>query len=116
MMTPKTSPWGKVQFCEQIAEGIVSVSTAGHGGLKLSAKRNNQIPEEARIHTGWYEEDCEWAIVALVFPEEFPTVPASAIVQCCKEYNPAAYEAITGEKVKPEESWSLRNHMRGYVA
>jgi len=109
-VTPKTSPWGKVQYCDQIAEGIVSVSTAGHGGLKLSAKRNNQIPEGARIHSGWYEEDCEWAIVALVFPMDFPTVSVFDVVRCCKEYNPIAYEAITGEKVRLEESWKLRQN------
>lgn len=108
-MTPKRSPWGKVQHCNQIAEGIVSVSTASHGGLKLSIERNNQIPEGARKSSGWYEEDCEWSIVALVFPKDFAMVPHEDVVRCTKEYNPIAYKAITGETVEPEESWVLRN-------
>ena len=108
MNVPTNSPWGRVQYHQQIADGIVCVQTASHGGLKLNAKRNNQIPKDARNQSEWYEEDCEWAIVALVFPDEFD-VPYESIVTCAKEYSPIEYEAITGDKVKPEESWWLRN-------
>lgn len=71
MNNPKTSPWGKVQSCENIAEGIVFVSTAGHGGVKLDRGRNAKMPDYMRNEGGWYEEDCEQLKVAVCFPDEF---------------------------------------------
>lgn len=71
------NPWGISQHTETIAEGIVSVSTAGHGGLLLSEERLAAMPRELRCNvyghgqTNAFEEDCEWALVALAFPECF---------------------------------------------
>ena len=69
------SPWGKIQTAEVIAPGIVSVTTAGHGGILLSPERFAKMPEKYRdTFAGgrWYEEDCDWAKVAVTFPEHFP--------------------------------------------
>ena len=66
----KSSPWGRIQNAYTVADGIFLVSTAGHGGAKLDRKRNAQVPKPWRSKGGWYEEDCDWAIVALTFPEE----------------------------------------------
>src|SRR5271165_6274308 len=68
---PTNSPWGKVDHTEELAPGIWSVSTPGHGGLKLSTQRNGMMPPYMKRAGGWYEEDCEWSLVALVFPEVF---------------------------------------------
>lgn len=70
------TPWGESQTCETIAPGIISVSTAGHGGFMISQSRRDAMPEEIRrINTfaggNNYEEDCDWALVALAFPECF---------------------------------------------
>jgi hypothetical protein len=67
----KYSPWGYIQDVEKIADGIWSVSTAGHGGIKLDRKHNAAMPDYMRSPGGWYEEDCQWALVALVFPAAF---------------------------------------------
>ena len=70
-----SSPWGKVQTAEVIAPGIVSVTTASHGGILLSHERYQQMPERFReTFAGgrWYEEDCDWAKVAVTFPDCFP--------------------------------------------
>ena len=75
----KSSPWGKIQGEEVIADGISAVSTAGHGGIKLSRARNAKVPEYMRRKGGWYEEDCEWAIPALVFAAEFERDKPSSI-------------------------------------
>ena len=69
------TPWGPAQQVERIAEGIDFYSTAGHGGYKISAERKKAMPEPYRSHQTfagglWYEEDCDWAVVALSFPDE----------------------------------------------
>lgn len=69
------TPWGDSQFVETIAEGIMRVSTASHGGFVLSPERLKAMPERFKLNrygTGrFFEEDCEWALVVLAFPEEF---------------------------------------------
>ena len=55
------SPWGPVQHAEDIADGIVSVHTASHGGLWLSQARLDLMDPSERSSDGWYEEDCEAA-------------------------------------------------------
>lgn len=51
--------------------GVVSVSTASHGGVWLSEDRLQQMPADERTADGWYEEDCEAAFVARRFPRAF---------------------------------------------
>ena len=72
------TPWGPPQTVEVIAHGIFSVSTASHGGFYLDPDRNAEVPDYFKASTfnrlgdsGWYEEDCDWCIPALVFPDEF---------------------------------------------
>lgn len=42
-----------------IADGIVRVEGAGHGGYRLSAERDQAVT--------WYEQNCDWALVYLSF-------------------------------------------------
>jgi len=107
MKEPKRSPWGTVDSCKVVAPGIMSVSTPGHGGIKLSRANNAKMPEMARKKGGWYEEDCEWSLVALVFPEAFEGLEDTA-KSSAKNWFPEAYEAITGETVAVEESCTLK--------
>jgi len=70
------TPWGASQTADQIAPGITRYTTASHGGIKLSNKRRASMPAILRdiepfAGPGWYEEDCDWAIVVLAFPEYF---------------------------------------------
>lgn len=85
------SPWGSVQSCHTLAPGIVSVSTAGHGGIWISRGREAQIPANVRAiarqyaPAQWYEEDCDVTIVALWFAAELePTEPK--FVFHCRQY------------------------------
>ena len=111
MNTPKYSPWGKVQHSETIAKGICRVTTSSHGGLKLSPARGAQVPKNARKAGDWYEEDAEWSIVALVFPECFSEKELESAHVSAKEYYPCEYTLITGLQVKPSESWALRQEL-----
>ncbi len=70
------TPWGKAQQVKEIAPGIVWCSTAGHGGYWISEKRRQEMPHpyrSAKTFAGgnWYEEDCDWCLVYLAFPEVF---------------------------------------------
>lgn len=110
MKLPKYSPWGPIQHSTILGEGIVSVMTARHGGIKLDRKRNAQVPQEHRSAGGWYEEDCDWSIVALVFPEAFDAKALECAHKTAKNWRPFAYEKITGEKASLAESHVLRAH------
>ena len=56
------TPWGRAQDVEELADGVFRVSTASHGGLKLSRERWEEIPEQVRnvfLNPLYAEEDCE---------------------------------------------------------
>lgn len=77
-MVAKHTPWGAAQDTRVIAEGIVNYSTAGHGGIWLDAKRwkvvERLFPDwQPWAGKQWLEEDQDWAIAALAFPEHFTT-------------------------------------------
>jgi hypothetical protein len=76
------TPWGRADCVEKYAPGINSYSTPGHGGFHLSPTRMEMLPEKIKEYigkgcfgqqrlNGWFEEDCDWAIVAVSFPEYF---------------------------------------------
>lgn len=97
---PTRSPWGLVQEAEEIAPGIWQVHTAGHGGIKLSAQRNRLVPDYLRCDRGWYEEDCDWAIVAVVFPEPFRVLKPWQVEKGKSHYD---YAVESMQRWHPEE-------------
>lgn len=102
-----STPWGKAQVAYKYAPGIINYSCAGHGGFHLSVKRNAQVHQAWRDATGWYEEDCEWAIVAVTFPEMFAPSQVTAAHASLKNYNPHEYRLVVGP-VGTEDSYTLR--------
>lgn len=104
-----STPWGTAQYANRYASGIISYGTAGHGGFHLSLTRNKQVHKAWRAIDGWYEEDCDWAIVAVTFPEAFHADIVEMAHACAKNWNPHGYEAATGTKVALEESLKLRD-------
>jgi hypothetical protein len=74
---PLQTPWGRATPRERVAPGLWAVSTPSHGGYYVESSALGRIPEAFRGATftrspHWYEEDCDWAIVARYFPEAFP--------------------------------------------
>jgi hypothetical protein len=64
-----SSPWGKIQDTTKLVRGIAWVSTASHGGLRISkSKAESMLSESARKRAictksyYWWEEDCAYAI------------------------------------------------------
>jgi hypothetical protein len=100
MQEGSRSPWGKIQDVRELAEGAWMVSTAGHGGIKLSAARNRKVPAPAREPGGWYEEDCQWAIAAHVHKDVQAAMLAGA-----RKSDPARFgPTYVAEVVKRWES------------
>ena len=69
------TPWGCADKVEQIGGGLVSVQTPSHGGIfvPLDSYRKMPVALQCNIYGGrtWFEEDIEWALVALAFPQYF---------------------------------------------
>ena len=103
------TPWGHAQHVTELAEGILSVSTAGHGGIKLDKKRNAIVPDYMRRAGGWYEEDCEWSIPATIFPVSFAKNSPHDIVKMARDsfrnWYPADYERYYACAIEPGESY-----------
>lgn len=116
---PKESPWGHIDHVTKLCNGAWFVSTPGHGGIKLSARLNAKVPDYARAAGGWYEEDCEWAIVPLFLPEVVDTMRSAYanpktpedfmedVRDCVRNWHPNIYCRATGESL---ESLEGRSH------
>lgn len=100
-----TTPWGKAQTTDVLAEGIVFYSTASHGGFKLDRTRNALVHPAWRDRGGWYEEDCEAAKVIVTFPSLFSEKTVEAAHRTLKNWFPDAYERIYRVTLAPSESF-----------
>lgn len=101
------TPWGSSQSSKKIAVGIMEYTTASHGGIHLSAKKNLLVHEAWRSRDGFYEEDCQWAIVACTFPTLFPEHIHQA--RCtAKNYYPHEYAKVYDVVVQVSESMILQ--------
>jgi hypothetical protein len=100
-----STPWEPSQSATIYAEGIVSHSTAGHGGFKLSAERNRTVHPMLRAEGGWYKEDAAWAIVAITFPHLFTGYERRCAERTIGDSWPDAWEIISGIVLKPGESF-----------
>lgn len=92
-MEKLNTPWGYADQVDEIGDkGILFVSTPSHGGLFVPDELITQMPAELRgsnSYSGkgnWFEEDCEWAIPVLAFPEEFSPEYCKAAVETANMY------------------------------
>lgn len=99
------TPWGASQGATHYGEGVVFHATASHGGFHLSEVRNTLVDHRLRRHNGWYEEDAEWAIVALTFPDLFTNLERRSADQTVRDSWPDAWEAIRGTILEPGQSF-----------
>ncbi|MBY3327399.1 hypothetical protein HFO02_28145 [Rhizobium laguerreae] len=99
-----STPWGPSQGATVYAEGIVSHTTAGHGGFKLCNECNVKIHPMLRCAGGWYEEDAAWAAIALAYPNLFTGYERKCADRTIRDSWPDAWEAIFGHPLAPGES------------
>lgn len=101
-----STPWGMAQSSEIYADGVVFHSTASHGGVKLDRTRNAAMPAVLRVPGGWYEEDREWAKVAIGLPDLFTDYERRHADRTLREYYPDCWEAVHGRALEPGESFA----------
>ena len=76
------TPWGIADQSTTIAPGIVFHSTPSHGGFHISPDKLASMDPVLRAlpafcgraavwAKGWYEEDCDAALIPLAFPADF---------------------------------------------
>ena len=97
-MTTET-PWGPADTAREIAPGIIFYSTASHGGYYVAPERVAQMPPPLRdfkpfAAPNWYEEDCDWSIVALAFPQFFPSDALAAAAETLRHSQPELYRQM----------------------
>lgn len=91
------TPWGTADGVTHVAPGIDSVFTPGHGGVKLSRERNKEVDPIWRSKSGWYEEDCEWAIAAITHREAYSKEHQRLAHQSARRWFPDEYEKVVGK-------------------
>ncbi len=101
MTRPPETPWGPAYSSREIAPGIVLYSTPSHGGYWLSPDRVAEMPKPLRefkpwAGPNWYEEDCDWSIVALAFPQYFPDDAQGAALATLQHYRPELFTEVVG--------------------
>lgn len=85
------TPWGYAQSVEQLATGLVSVSTASHGGLWLNEERWAKLRATFPSFSGyapdqWLEEDLDWCLAPLLWPDEFTEQSVYFAVRTARTY------------------------------
>lgn len=100
------TPWGEALDTLYVAPGILRHHTASHGGYQLDPEMNALVHPTYRNEGGWYEEDVEWAKVAVTFPTLFP-MQANIADDMLREYHPYAYEQVNGITLTagPDIAW-----------
>lgn len=98
------TPWGAAQASRIYADGVIWHSTAEHGGFWLDPTRNALVHPLYRNPEGWYEEDGEWAKVAVTFPGLFTAYERTCADRTLRDAEPDAYEAVNGVVLQPGAS------------
>lgn len=78
MQVDAFTPWGPAVTVQPLGRGAYRVTTSRHGGIYLPPELNSLISHSDKAGTfrqlglnGWYEEDKDWSLVAVAFPEFF---------------------------------------------
>ena len=112
-----STPWGCADHVEKYRRGIIWYSTPSHGGFHLCKTLNERVPPYMREPSGWYEEDCDWAIVATVFPDAFlehegpekGTKSIEAAKRTLQNWHPDLFEKWYGTTLAAGESYIRDN-------
>ncbi len=112
------TPWGPSQTHDTIAQGLVRVSTASHGGYHVSEDRWQEIERmfpafKSWAGRGWLEEDCDWALAALTFPDQFDT---QAIFNALRTARSRSDTCITPDWLTSDHGRNVVEIADGYAA
>ena len=104
------TPWEMSDGQKTLAPGIISYSTPSHGGIHLDDEHNRKMPEAMRNVDGRDEEE-RMGKSRICLPYAFKPEHVQAAIDTIKNWLPHEYEKVTGIKLKPEESRTLREEI-----
>lgn len=112
--TPKHTPWGAPRRSQEIARGLIFFDCPGHGGYWLAKERErariDRFPWFKTFSGGpWYEENCDWSVVALTFPENFSDDAIRGAVRTVRAYSTRATYRLPSSGWKCVIEWMLGN-------
>src|SRR3546814_11786494 len=64
------------------------------------------MPAVLRVAGGWYEEDCEWAKVAIGLPDLFTDYARRHADRTLRAYYPECWEAVHRRALEPGDSFA----------
>lgn len=86
------TPWGAPHDATEFGPGVTFYSTPSHGGFHLAPEQDRQVPSALKSDrycpTDWYEEDCEWAVVAIIHHRLFREAELKAALQTYRQSFP----------------------------
>jgi hypothetical protein len=93
------TPWGLAQTEHIIADGITGYTTASHGGIKISQKRFDRMPQPIKDFIPWagplwYEEDMDVCLVVLAFPDDFKPHQFAEAKKMVESYRPDIFRQL----------------------
>jgi hypothetical protein len=104
LMSTRT-PWGPAQDRKSYGRGIVFYSTAGHGGFHVCPTLDASMPPHLRRDDGWYEEDCDWCLVVVAFPDRFDAEMREQADRTVCNWHPEAWETHHHKQLEPGQSF-----------
>jgi hypothetical protein len=109
-----STPWDVADYVKPLSTNgdVIRVGTPGHGGIGV--KRTLAMPKHLASVAildskwRWFEEDLDWACVAIAFPELFNAKSIEAANATLLAWLPDVYEKHYGRKPTAEESHEIR--------
>lgn len=96
----KNTIWGEIQHEDMLADGVLSVDTASHGGIVVDDRvANRYLSKEAKhvasfdAHHWYFEEDCDWAVFAFENPSIVPQKWLQYVLDALNSWNVGYIEA-----------------------
>lgn len=109
---PSYSPWGKVQTCKELCDGVYSVRTASHGGIMAHQEVVDKVLSVAAQKCGFtegrylcFEEDCdEQVALRELMDRKLFQAPVN------EHFPPGKYESVIDASIQRNhpEYWTFR--------
>ena len=112
VVEPGFSPWGKVQSCLTLCDGVYSVGTESHGGIMVHQIVADNVLSGAAIKCGFtdgsylcFEEDCDAQVVIRELMDR--KLYQAPVIE---HYPPGKYESVIDASVQRNhpEYWAFR--------
>lgn len=116
-MTPPTySPWGEIQWCQELYPGAFEVSTPSHGGVMIRQDLATRLLSRPAIACGFFdygylcfEEDCDAPVALRELMDKGCYQPPIN-----QYYKPGEYSRVINNSLKTyhPEYWAFREGVR----